>query len=86
MKHHKREILNKLCYTELVYGCIRKKLSIDLPDQEIEEFIIKLIEETLEEDIKIHGKNFYLENKREMIKITVNRNTYRVITVDRMNN
>lgn len=82
---NKNEILEKLCYTELVYGRINKKLGVNLSRKEIEEFILKILKET---DIMFYtkkGKNFYIINKANKIRITINSRTFRIITVDRIN-
>lgn len=78
----KTEILQKLCYTDLVYGRINKKLSCQLTNDEIKELIFKVITETKEEFFERKGKNVYITNCGQNIRITVNQNTFRVITVD----
>lgn len=82
MNIDKKDILEKICYTELVYGRIRKKLSIKLSNVEIEKFIYKTILATPIESFQKIGKNYYIENKGKGIKITINSYTTRVITVD----
>jgi hypothetical protein len=84
MKTNKVEILDKLCYTELVYGRINKKLNSHYSKIEIEKMIIDIIEETQEHYFKLIGKNFYITNTAKNITITVNSHTHRVITVDRI--
>lgn len=80
----KNKILKHLCYTELVYGRINKKLKMNLTKSEIEELISNVIADTQEEFIIKIGKNFYLANSEQKIKITINSNTYRIITVDKI--
>lgn len=82
MKITKDEILKNHCYTELVYQRINKKLNTCLSKKEIEIFIKKILRETPVEGYIKKGKNFYITNKQNNIKITVNSNTFRVITVD----
>lgn len=79
---NKSEILQKLCYTGLVYGRINKKFRSEFSKNEIETLIIKIIEETSESFFEQRGKNVYITNREQNIRITVNRNTFRVITVD----
>lgn len=81
---NKKEILNNICYTELVYGRINKKLNTNFSKKEIENLIIKIIEKTEEKFISKTGKNFYIVNLENNIKITINSNTFRVITVDKI--
>ena len=46
MNTYKKEILNNICYTELVYGRINKKLNLELSKQEIETLINSILLET----------------------------------------
>ena len=80
----KEEILKKHCYTELVYQRINKKLSTNFSKGEIREFIKKVIQETEVAKFEKRGKNFYISNNKDNIKITVNSNTFRIITVDKL--
>jgi len=84
MSINKREILKNICYTGLVYGRINKKLNIKFSKKQIEEFIFKILKETEEKFFSKIGKNFYVANTENDIKITINSNTFRVITVDRI--
>ena len=81
---NKNEILKKHCYMELVYLRIRKKLGTNFSNEESEAFIRKVIQETEISNFEKIGKNFYIYNKDENIKITVNSNTFRIITVDKL--
>ncbi len=80
----KIEILNKICFTELVYGRINKKLKSNFSKSGIEKMIFDTIKETEEADFKRIGKNIYVANREKNIKITINSNTYRVITADKV--
>jgi len=81
---NKTEILNNICYTELVYGRINKKLKSDFSKSEIETTLFNFIQETEETSFQKIGKNFYITNADKNIRITVNSNTFRIITVDRV--
>lgn len=82
MQINKIEILNNICYTELVYGRINKKLKINFSKKEIQIFIFKILNETkIDYFLKI-GKNFYISSYTYEVKITINSNTFRVITAD----
>ena len=81
---NKKEILENICYTELVYGRINKKLNIKFSKKQIEEFIFKILKETEKKFFSKIGKNFYVINTENNIKITINSNTFRIITVDRI--
>lgn len=82
MDIYKQQVLENICYTELVYERINKKLNIKFSKKQIEEYIFKVLKETgISFFIKI-GKNFYVTNTENNIRITINSNTFRVITVD----
>ena len=81
---YKTEILKNICYTELVYERINKKLKSQLSKAEIESLILKIIEQTQESSLKKTGKNIYITNQGNNIRITINSYTFRVITVDRI--
>jgi len=80
----KQEILEKICYTELVYGRINKKMKTLFSKKQIEEFIFQTLKETNEIFFKKKGKNFYVTNAENNIRITINSNTFRIITVDKI--
>lgn len=82
MDNYKSEILNKICYTELVYERINKKLNSELSKREIEKMLFDIIEKTNELSFQKTGKNIYVINKERNISVTINLNTFRVITVD----
>ncbi len=82
MLEDKNKILKNICYTDLVYGRINKKLKTTYARNEIEKFIFKIIKETDETFFQKTGKNFYISNSKNNIIITINSNTYRVITVN----
>lgn len=79
----KARILEKLCYTELVYGRINKKLATEMTKKEIESYLAKILGENSTTFEKI-GKNWYAKNPPAKLQITINSQTYRVITVDRL--
>lgn len=79
----RNKILENICYTKLVYGRINKKLRINLNHEEIENYMYKIIADH-SCIIKKKGKNFYIESIENNIKITVNSNTYRIITADKL--
>jgi hypothetical protein len=81
---NKKQILENICYTTLVYERINKKLNLKLSKTQIEELLYKIVKETKEELISKIGKNFYITNLEYSIKVTINSNTFRVITVDKI--
>ncbi len=85
MSNYKNEIHDKICYTELVYGRINKKLSIELSKNKIEEMISTIISETDESDFQKTGKNIYITNNERNVRLTINSYTNRVITADKLN-
>jgi predicted nucleic acid-binding protein len=81
----KKEILENICYTELVYGRINKKLNILFSKEQIEEFIFKIIRDTEEKFFSKKGKNLYVVNAENNVRVTINSNTFRIITADNLN-
>ncbi|WP_409415787.1 DUF3781 domain-containing protein [Flavobacterium sp. PS2] len=81
---NKTQILNNICYTELVYDRINKKLNSNFTKSEIETMLFGVIKETQEKFFLKNGKNYYISNTENDIGITVNSYTYRIITVDRI--
>ncbi len=81
----KEGILEKINYTELVYGRIRKKLSTQMVNKEIEDYIFMAIKETPLECFEKIGKNYYITNSKLGFRITINSYTTRIITVDKVN-
>lgn len=86
MKKFKEEILCKICYSNLVYERINKKLNIELSKDKIEEMIFAIIKETDETEYQKIGKNIYIINYEKNVKLTINANTNRIITADKLNN
>jgi len=84
MNRSKSEISQNLCYTELVYGRINKKLNAKFSKEQIEELLSEIITKTDENFFEKTGKNYYVTNIEHHIRITINSNTFRVITVDRI--
>lgn len=81
----KHEILARLCYTDLVYDRINKKLKTHFTREEARLFICKVLTETNIDRFTKIGKNIYVSNREHRIKITINSYTFRIITVDRLN-
>lgn len=81
----KTKVMDNICYTDLVYHRINKKLNKQLTKSGIEEMLLDLIQETDEMHFQKTGKNYYISNMENNIRITINSNTYRVITADVLN-
>ena len=58
----KQKIIQNLCYTELVYTRINKKLAIDLSKAQIESFMEEILKKTGEKFYIKTGKNYYVTN------------------------
>lgn len=84
MTENKQKVLENICYTELVYDRINKKLHTDLSKKQIEAFLLAILTETNERFFIKTGKNFYVMNAENNIRITINSYTFRVITVDKI--
>jgi hypothetical protein len=84
MNDYKKKILENICYTELVYERINKKLNMKLSKDQIEELIFEIIKETDNTEFRRTGKNIYITNKDRNIRLTINSYTNRIITVDKL--
>lgn len=81
--YKKDSIINKICYTELVYSRINKKLGLNLEKKAIEELILNILKEADENNYTKIGKNYYVTNLKQKIRVTINSYTFRIITVDK---
>lgn len=84
MEQLKKDILEKLSYTELVYGRINKKLQLNLDKHAIETLIFDIISNTNEENFQKKGKNINMSNFDKKCSITINSFTYRIITANKI--
>ena len=82
---YKEDILEKICYTELVYGRINKKLNLELSKQKIETLIFTILSETDGTEFRKKGKNIYITDNKRNIRLTINSYTNRIITADKLN-
>ncbi|MFN6945154.1 MAG: DUF3781 domain-containing protein [Cytophagaceae bacterium] len=85
MNNFKAEILDKFCYTDLVYERINKKLNKKLSNVKIEEMIFAIINETDDSGFVKKGKNIYITNTERNVRLTINSFTNRIITADKLN-
>ncbi len=84
LMNYKTIILENLCYTELVYNRINKKLNLELSKVEIEKLVRLIIIETDFKSFVKKGKNIYVINTERKIELIINSNTYRIITANRL--
>ena len=84
MNNYKKEILDKICYTDRVYERINKKLNMELSNDKIEKMILALLKETNESEYRKTGKNIYITNNERNVRLTINSHTNRIITADRL--
>jgi hypothetical protein len=85
VENYKKVILEKICYTELVYSRINKKLKTEMSKEEVEEMVLAILRETEETDYLKIGKNIYVTNIEKNVKLTINSYTNRIITADKLN-
>jgi len=86
MTSYKEEILEKICYTNLVYGRINKKLNLEFSKDKIEKMVLAVIRETDESGFYKKGKNIYITNNDKNVRLTINSSTNRIITADKLRN
>lgn len=84
MSNYKTLIQENICYTDLVYGRINKKLNIQFGNNEIEEMVLKIIDETDVAEFRKEGKNIYVTNTDKNVRFTINSFNYRIITADKL--
>jgi hypothetical protein len=84
MNSYKQDILAHICYTDLVYERINKKLSLNLSRDKIEKLIFEIIKQTDEAKFQKTGKNIYVTNNIRNTRLTINSYTYRIITADKL--
>lgn len=84
MNNYKKVITEKLCYTELVYHRIAKKLNLELSRENIEKLILTIIIETDEINFQKIGKNIYITNHEKNVRLAINCFTNRIITADKL--
>jgi hypothetical protein len=58
----KHRIIENLCYTELVYERINKKLTADFSKGQIESLVYEILRTTNEKYYIKTGKNYYVTN------------------------
>ena len=80
----KIKILSNICYTDLVYKRINKKLKTNFSKKQIEDYVFRILNEIEVKYFLKIGKNFYIINIEYKIKITINSSTFRIITLDRI--
>lgn len=85
MNDYKNEILEKICYTDLVYERINKKLKIKFSKDRIEEMIFEIIKDTDLAGFQKTGKNIYITNEEKNVRLTINSYTNRIITANILN-
>lgn len=76
-------IKRQVCYTNLVYERVNKKLKMDLSRSEIE----RLVQNILGDDqttVEKQGKNYYVSGLAYGTRLTINSFNFRLITADRL--
>ncbi|WP_366841554.1 DUF3781 domain-containing protein [Lacinutrix sp.] len=61
---------------------MNKKLNVKLSKNKIETYILDVLKSTTINNFTKTGKNYYVVNTKHNIRITINYNTTRIITVD----
>lgn len=76
-------IKRQVCYTDLVYQRVNKKLKVELSRPEIE----KLVQDILTDNqttVEKRGKNYYVSGLAYSTQLTINSFNFRLITADRL--
>ncbi|NLR31552.1 DUF3781 domain-containing protein [Levilactobacillus tujiorum] len=75
------QIKTQVCYTELVYQRVNKKLAVDLSQAEVEALVIAMLDDVTTSIEKL-GKNYYVANSTRRVQLAINSFNYRLITVN----
>ena len=67
MNNLKEVVLSKICYSDLVYGRINKKLNLEFSNEAIEELILEIIKETFPSEFNKIGKKIYISNHKKTL-------------------
>jgi len=78
-----KTISENICYTELVYERVNKKLAVDWSHSETETWVHAILRDP-DSLVERRGKNYYVANQRRRSQLTVNAHNYRLITVNRL--
>lgn len=73
----------RVCYTNLVYQRVNKKLKVNLSRVEIE----KLVQDILGDDqtaVEKRGKNYYVDGLTNGVRLTINSFNFRLIAADQI--
>ncbi|HJE86748.1 DUF3781 domain-containing protein [Levilactobacillus brevis] len=83
----RRELLDQIkaqvCYTELVYGRVKKKLAVNLTKAEVGSLVIAVLGDGAT-DVEKLGKNYYVTNSTRRAQLVINSFNYRLITANRV--
>jgi len=76
-------IKRRVCYTDLVYQRVNKKLKVDLSRPEIEQLVQNILGDA-QTTVEKRGKNYYVSGLAYSTRLTINSFKFRLITVDRL--
>lgn len=82
MSVNKKEILDNISFTDLIYDIINKKLNSKFSRQEVEKMLIDVINDTQKSSFLEIDDNIYITNLKNKMKITINAKTYKVVAID----
>ncbi|MEE8831340.1 MAG: DUF3781 domain-containing protein [Leuconostoc gelidum] len=75
-------IQSSVCYTPLVYERVHKKLSQIMSPTQVDELVTRVLNSEYASIIS-RGKNYYIEERTESVILTINKNNYRLITINK---
>ncbi|MBZ5992696.1 DUF3781 domain-containing protein [Leuconostoc gelidum] len=75
-------IQSSVCYTPLVYERVNKKLSQIVSPTQVDELVTRVLNSEYASIIS-RGKNYYIEERTEGVILTINKNNYRLITINK---
>ncbi|MCT4488640.1 DUF3781 domain-containing protein [Levilactobacillus parabrevis] len=69
------EIKKHICYTELVYQRVNKKLAVDLSKSEVEVLVLAILSDVTN-DVEKLRKNYYVTNLPRLVQLEINSFNY----------
>lgn len=75
-------IAARVCYTELVFARVNKKLATTLTTAEVKAMVQQILNDSSSQLVK-RGKNYYVSNKQAAVQLTINSFNYRLITASK---
>jgi len=78
-----QQLSEQVCYTELVFQRVNKKLKIEMSEAEVKVLVQEILADATT-SVERRGKNYYITNAARNVRLTINHFNCRLITADRV--